>query len=60
MKWLLRLVFLRLLGGRAAAILVLFGLIRAIRGARAEDVDRADPRSGRTGPRSPGRTGIPR
>ena len=34
MKWLLRLVFLRLLGPRALPILALLGLIRTLRGER--------------------------
>lgn len=47
MKWLLRLLFLRLLGPRAVPILALLGLIRAVRGARTKDVESVDPRTGR-------------
>jgi hypothetical protein len=47
MKWLLRLVFLRILGPRAVPILALLGLIQAVRGLRNKDVESVDPRTGR-------------
>jgi hypothetical protein len=47
MKWLLRLVFLRILGPRAVPILALLGLIQAVRGMRNKDVESVDPRTGR-------------
>ncbi|HEX5826714.1 MAG TPA: hypothetical protein VFY23_04280 [Candidatus Limnocylindrales bacterium] len=47
LKWLLRLVFIRLLGRRAVPILALLGLVTAIRGSRRQAVDGVDPRTGR-------------
>jgi hypothetical protein len=47
MRWLIRLLFLRLLGRRAIPILAFFGLIQALRGARARDVESVDPETGR-------------
>ena len=47
MIWLLRLVFIRLLGRRAVAILAVLGVITAIRGSRRQDIDAIDPRTGR-------------
>lgn len=47
MQWLLRLIFLRLLGRRAVPILAVLGLIRTVRGMRARDVESVDPETGR-------------
>jgi len=47
MKWLLRIVFIRLLGKRAVPILALLGVIGAIRGLRSRDVAEVDPRTGK-------------
>jgi hypothetical protein len=47
LKWLLRLVFIRLLGRRAVPVLALLGLVTAIRGSRRQAVDAVDPRTGR-------------
>jgi hypothetical protein len=46
MKWLLRLLFIRILGRRAVPILALLGLIRAVRGIRAKDVESVDAKTG--------------
>ena len=47
MIWLLRVLFLRLLGRRAVAILAVLGLISALRGARTPDDADIDPATGR-------------
>ncbi|HKH96187.1 MAG TPA: hypothetical protein VKA39_06680 [Beijerinckiaceae bacterium] len=47
MRWLLRLLFIKLLGKRALPILALLGLIQAWRGGRTRDVEAVDPRTGR-------------
>jgi hypothetical protein len=52
MKWLIRLLFLRLLGRRAVPILALVGLVQAARGTRARDVEDVDPKTGRVRTRS--------
>jgi hypothetical protein len=55
MKWLIRLLFLRLLGRRAVPILALVGLVQAARGTRARDVEEVDPKTGRVRTRWGGR-----
>ena len=52
--WLLRLVFIRMLGRRAVPILALLGVLGAIRSARTRDVA-VDPTAGRV--RMPGERG---
>ena len=47
MIWLLRLLFIRLLGRRAVAVLAVLGAIAAIRGARANEAADVDPATGR-------------
>ena len=47
MRWLLRLLFIKLLGKRALPILAILGLIQAWRGGRTRDVEALDPRTGR-------------
>ena len=47
MTWLLRLLFIRLLGKRAVAILGLLGIVSALRGVRARDVADVDKEAGR-------------
>jgi hypothetical protein len=47
MKWLLRLLFIRLLGKRALAVLSVMGIIAAVRSTRAEQDRSIDPRVGR-------------
>jgi hypothetical protein len=54
MRWLLRLVFIRLLGRRAVPILALLGLIQAWRGGRTRDVEAVDPKTGRVRTRQDG------
>jgi hypothetical protein len=46
-KWLFRLVLLRILGKRAVTVLAVLGLLGALRGARARDVEDVDPQTGR-------------
>jgi len=47
MRWLLRLLFIRLLGRRAVPILAALGFLGAIRRARSRDVEAVDPATGR-------------
>ena len=47
MIWFLRLVFIRLLGRRAVAILAVLGLISALRGSRTPDAPDMDTATGR-------------
>jgi hypothetical protein len=47
MRWLLRLLFIRLLGRRAVPVLAVLGLIGALRRARTSDVGAVDPATGR-------------
>jgi len=47
LKWLLRLVFIRMLGRRAVPILALLGILGAIRGARSRNAADVDPATGR-------------
>ena len=56
MRWLLRLVFLRILGRRAIPILALLGLVRAVQGMRTRDVESVDPATGRVRLRGGART----
>ena len=45
--WLLRIVFIRMLGKRAVPILAILGVLGALRRARSQDVEAVDPRTGR-------------
>ena len=47
LTWLVRIVFVRMLGRRAVPILALLGVLGAIRGARTRDVEAVDPQTGR-------------
>lgn len=47
MKWLLRLVFIRLLGRRAVPVLAVLGVLGAIRNLRTRDVEQVDKETGR-------------
>ena len=46
-KWLFRLLMLRVLGKRAVPVLAVLGLLGALRGARTRDVEAVDPNTGR-------------
>jgi hypothetical protein len=45
--WVLRIVFIRMLGKRAVPILAILGVLGALRRARSQDVEAVDPRTGR-------------
>lgn len=47
LKWLIRIVFIRMLGRRAVPILAVLGVLGAIRGTRTRDVEAVDPETGR-------------
>lgn len=46
-KWLLRVVFIRMLGRRAVPVLAVLGVLGALRGRRSKDVAEVDPKTGR-------------
>lgn len=46
-KWIVRVVFIRLLGRRAVPFLAVLGVLGAIRRARTNDVQAVDPKTGR-------------
>jgi hypothetical protein len=46
-KWLFRLLLIRVLGKRAVPVLGLLGVLGALRSVRTRDVEAVDPQSGR-------------
>jgi hypothetical protein len=46
-KWLFRLLLIRVLGKRAVPVLALLGVLGALRSVRTRDVEAVDPQSGR-------------